>query len=182
MALKAIIYKACLQLADMDRNLYGTYNLTIARHPSETDERMMVRLLAFAHNVPTSEDDGALQLAKDLWNADEPALWEKDLTGQILHWIEVGQPDEKRLMQASARSTRVSVYSSHATTTKWWDNIGSRASRAANIAVWQIPPLQSAGLSLLTNRTMRLDVTVQDGNVWMGDGDHSVEVSLERLN
>jgi uncharacterized protein YaeQ len=182
MALKATIYKARLQLADMDRSLYGTYSVTIARHPSETDERMMIRLLAFAHNVPGSADEGALELAKDLWDAGEPAIWSKNLTGEIQHWIEVGQPDEKRLMQASARAGKVSVYASQSNISKWWAGIGSKVTRTSTIAAWHVSVGQSTPLSVLTNRTMKLDVTIQDGNVWMGDGDCSVEVLLQRLN
>jgi len=67
----------------MDRNSYGDYPLTIARHPSETDERMLIRLLAFALNLPGANDPGALEFARDMWDADESALWQKDLTGQI---------------------------------------------------------------------------------------------------
>ena len=100
MALKAIIHKANVQLSDIDRGVYGDHPLTIARHPSETDERMLIRLLAFALNVPEDNDHGALEFAKDMWDVEEPALWHKDLTGQIIeHWIEVGQPDEKRLLR-----------------------------------------------------------------------------------
>jgi uncharacterized protein YaeQ len=181
MALKATIYKASLQLADMDRNLYGAYDLTIARHPSETDERMMIRLLAFALNVPGSTEEGVLELAKDLWDGDEPALWEKDLTGQIQHWIELGQPDERRLRQAGSRSRRLTVYSSQANTSKWWNTVAPNVVRARSLIVWQIPHQQSANLAGLTDRTMKLDVTIQDGNVWIGNGEKSVEVSLHRL-
>ena len=109
MAIKATIYKAKVQLADMDRNCYRDQDVMIARHPSETDERMLVRLLAFALSLPTNDEQGSLEFAKDMWNADEPALWRKDLTGEIKHWIEVGQPDDKRLLQASSRSGWVSV-------------------------------------------------------------------------
>jgi uncharacterized protein YaeQ len=182
MALKATIYKACLELADMDRQLYGTYDLTIARHPSETDERMMVRLLVFALNVPDSTEKGALELAKDLWNADEPALWEKDLTGQVKHWIEVGQPDERRLLQVSSRVGRVSIYSSQANTAKWWSGLTAKLDRVKNLAVWQVRAQQSAALAGLTQRTMKLDVTIQEGSLWIGDGNQSVEVSLQRLS
>ena len=106
MALKATIYKAHLQLSDMDRNVYGDHALTIARHPSETDERMMIRVLAFALHVPADSRGGALELAKSLWDTDEPDLWQKDLTGQIVHWIDVGQPDERRILKASPRAER----------------------------------------------------------------------------
>jgi uncharacterized protein YaeQ len=181
MALKATIYKATLQLADMDRNVYGDHAVTIARHPSETDERMMIRLLAFALNVPPSNDHGALEFAKDLWDTDEPALWRKDLTEQIAHWIDVGQPDEKRMMRASPRSQRVSVYSFSASTPIWWSGIATKITRAANLDVWQVGAEQSQALAELAQRTMQLQLTVQDGSVWIGDGQRSVEITPARL-
>ena len=181
MALKATIHKANLQLADMDRNVYGDHAVTIARHPSETDERMMIRLLAFALNVPVNNDHGALEFAKDLWDTDEPALWRKDLTEQIEHWIDVGQPDDKRLMRASPRSRRVSVYSFSASTPIWWSGIATRITRASNLDVWQVPADQSQALAELAERSMQLQVTVQDGSVWIGDGQRSVDVTPVRL-
>jgi uncharacterized protein YaeQ len=181
MALKATIYKATLQLADMDRNVYGDHSATIARHPSETDERMMMRLLAFALNVPADNDNGALEFAKSLWDTDEPDLWQKDLTGQIMQWIEVGQPDDKRLMKASPRAGRVVVYSFSHSTPIWWNGIATKITRARNLAVWQVPADQSQALAALAQRTMQLQVTVQDGTVWVGDGTRSVEVTPQRL-
>ena len=181
MALKATIYKANIQLADMDRNVYGDHSATIARHPSETDERMMMRLLAFALNVPADNHQGALEFAKSLWDTDEPDLWQKDLTGQILHWIDVGQPDEKRLMKASPRSDRLTVFSFTHSTPIWWNGIANKVSRARNLVVWQVPAEQSQALAGLAQRGMQLQVTVQDGTVWVGDGQRSVEVSPVRL-
>lgn len=181
MALKAIIYKATVQLADMDRNVYRDHDLTIARHPSETDERLLIRMLAFALNVPANDDHGALEFARDMWDSAEPALWQKDLTGRIIHWIEVGQPDERRLMQASSRSARVSVYSFNSSTPPWWSGLADKVTRARNLAVWQVPAMQSQSLAALANRTMKLEVTVQDGTIWVGDGQRSVELSLLRL-
>ena len=110
MALKSTIYKAALQIADMDRQLYADHALTLALHPSETEERLLVRLLAFALNVPHDTDHGALQFARGLSDGDEPDLWQHDLTGQLLHWIEVGQPDERRLAKACSRAERVTLY------------------------------------------------------------------------
>ena len=109
MALKATIYKAQLAIADMDRGVYADHNVIIARHPSEADERMMIRLLAFALNVPSDDKNGKLDFAKDLWDVDEAALWHKDYTVQILHWIDVGQPDDKRLMRAAGKADRVTA-------------------------------------------------------------------------
>jgi uncharacterized protein YaeQ len=181
MALKATIYKATIQLADMDRNVYGDHGVTIARHPSETDERMMMRLLAFALNVPADNDNGALEFAKSLWDTDEPDLWQKDLTGQIMQWLEVGQPDDKRLMKASPRAERVTVYSFSHSTPIWWAGIATKITRARNLAVWQVPAEQSQALAALAQRTMQLQVTVQDGTVWVGDGTRSIEVVPQRL-
>jgi uncharacterized protein YaeQ len=181
MALKATIYKANVQLADMDRNIYGDHGLTLARHPSETDERMMIRLLAFALNVPADTNQGALEFAKDLWDTDEPALWHRDLTGQIEHWIDVGQPDDKRLMRAAPRSERVSAYSFSASTPVWWSGIATKITRLNNLAVWQVPADQSQALAALAQRTMQLQVTVQDGVVWVGDGARSVEITPQQL-
>lgn len=182
MALKATIYKAELQLADMDRSVYADHQLTIARHPSEADERMMIRLLAFALNAPADNHHGALDFAKDLWDVDEPSLWQKDLTGQIVQWIDVGQPDDKRILRASPRSERLAVYSFSHSTPIWWNGIASKISRARNVSVWQVPAEQSQALAALAQRTMRLQVTVQDGAVWVGDGTRSVEIAPQRLN
>jgi uncharacterized protein YaeQ len=181
MALKATIYKANLQIADMDRNVYVDHAVTIARHPSETDERMMVRLLALALNLPADTDDGTLELAKDLWENDEPALWHKDLTGEVRHWIEVGQPDDKRLLRAAGRARRVSVYSYAASTPIWWAGIANKVARASNIAAWQIDATQSLSLETLAQRSMQLQLTVQDGTAWLGDGQQSIEITLHRL-
>ena len=182
MAIKATIFKANLQIADMDRNVYVDHAVTIARHPSETDERMMIRLLALALNLPADTDHGTLELAKDLWETDEPALWHKDLTGEIKHWIDVGQPDDKRLLRASGRADRVSVLSYSASTPIWWAGIANKVVRANNIEAWQIEVAQSQALAALAQRTMQLQLSVQDGTCWLGDGQSSIEITPLRLN
>jgi len=182
MAQKATVCKAALQLADIDRAVYGDRQLTLARHPSETDERMMVRLLAFVLNVPGDERDGALEFAKGLWDPDEPELWQKDLTGRIVHWIEVGQPEERRLLKASARAERVSVYAFSHVALSWWAAIATRVDRAANVDAWLVPSEQSRALALLAGRGMELQINRQDGIVWVADGTRSVEIHLRRLS
>jgi uncharacterized protein YaeQ len=181
MAIKATIYKADINLSDIDRGLYADYPVTIARHPSETDERMLIRLLAFTLNVPADRDHGELEFAKDIWDADEPSLWQKDYTGEIVHWIEVGQPDEKRIVRTTARVGRVSVYSFAASTPIWWKALEPRLTRLRNLSVWQIPAEQSQALAAFAQRTMALQVTVQDGAIWVGDGTRSIEVAPVRL-
>ncbi|KGM40210.1 hypothetical protein JY96_09660 [Aquabacterium sp. NJ1] len=181
MALKATIFKAQLQLADMDRNVYGDIAVTIARHPSEADERMMIRVLALALNWPADTKEGTLELAKDMWEPDEPALWHKSFSDEILHWVEVGQPDDKRIMKACGRARQVSVYAFQSSTNVWWNNIATKLTRPQNLTVWQIPTEQSQALATLAKRSMQLQFTVQDGTAWINDGEQTVEVTPLKL-
>ena len=181
MALKATIYKAQLQIADMDRQLYADHALTLALHPSETEERLLVRLLAFALLVPHDTDRGALQFAKGLSDADEPDLWQHDLTGQLVQWIEVGQPDERRLAKACGRSESVSIYAYGPAVPIWWGGIESKLTRLSNLTVWQIPADQAQALAAMAQRSMQWQVTVQDGSIWVSDGQQSVELSPQAL-
>jgi uncharacterized protein YaeQ len=173
MALKATIFKADLQIADMDRHYYGNHALTIARHPSETDERMMMRLLAFALHVHE-----LLGFGRGLSTDDEPDLWQKDLTGAIDLWIDVGQPDEKRMLKACGRSSQVVVYSYGSTGNVWWSQAGAKVERAKNLRVLSVSPAASSALAKLAQRTMQLQCTIQDGQIWMTGGDQSVQIDV----
>jgi len=176
MALKATIHKALLNIADMDRNVYGEHNLTIARHPSENDERMMIRILAFALNVPADDLNGKLEMSKGLSDVDEPEIWQRSLTGEILHWIDLGQPDDRRLMKAHGRAERVTVLSYTSSTPIWWSNIEGKLTRAPRLAVWQIPAEQSQALAALSERSMQLQITVQDGGLFVSSPSAMVEI------
>jgi uncharacterized protein YaeQ len=182
MALKATIYKAALQIADMDRGVYADHNLTLALHPSETEERLMVRLLAFALQAPASSDDGALQFARGISDTDEPDLWRHDLSGVLRHWVEVGQPDDRRLAKACGRADRVSIYAYAASTPVWWAGLQNKVTRLSNLELWQLPAAQSQALAALAQRSMQLQLTVQDGQIWAGDGHNSVEIDPVRLH
>lgn len=182
MALKALIHKANIELSDIDRGVYGEHAIMLARHPSETDERMLNRLLAFALNIPAREDDPPMEFAKDMWDAEQPALWQRDMTGQIVkHWIEVGQPDERRIIRTISRVERMTVYTFASSTHAWWKEIASKIVRARNLAVWQIPSEQSRAMAALSQRSMDLQVTIQDGQIWIGDGKHSIEMAPVKL-
>ena len=172
MALKATIFKAELQVADVDRNYYGDHALTIARHPSETDERMMMRVLAFAlHAHP------ALAFGKGIGTDDEPDLWRKDLTGAIDLWIDVGQPDEKRIRRACGRAEAVFVYSYGGRGADlWWEQAGALLDRARNLTVINLPFAATRALAKLAQRNMRVTCTIQDGQIWMADADQSVAI------
>jgi uncharacterized protein YaeQ len=177
LALKSTVYKAQLQLADMDRALYADHSLTLALHPSETEERLLVRLLAFALLVPHDTERGALQFARGLSDTDEPDLWQHDLTGALVQWVEVGQPDERRLARACGRAERVSIFAYGSAVPIWWGGIEGKVARLSNLAVWQLPAEQARELATLARRSMAWQVTVQDGTVWVGDEQHSVELT-----
>ena len=181
MALKSTIYKAQLQIADMDRQLYADHALTLALHPSETEERLLVRLLAFALNVPHATERGALQFARGLSDADEQDIWQHDLTGQLVQWIEVGQPDDRRLSKACARAERVTIYCFGSAADIWWNGIRNKLTRLSNLHVWQIPAAQAQALAQLASRSMQWQLTIQDGHVWLSSGEHSLELTPERL-
>ena len=176
MAIKSTVYKANIQIADMDRSRYATHTLTLARHPSETDERLMVRLLAFALHVPENDHDGALVFARGLSDSDEPDLWQLSLAGELRHWIEVGLPDDRRLARACGRADRVSIYTYAASTPIWWAAIEGKVARLSNLSVWRLPAAQSQELAALAARSMQLQITVQDGQIWVGDATRSVEI------
>ena len=173
MALKATIFKASLQVSDIDRNYYGEHQLTLARHPSETDERMMMRVLAFALNAHEH-----LEFGKGLSDVDEPHLCQKDLTGQIVHWIDVGLPEEKRLVRASGKAGRVTVYAYGRGVDVWWKANAERLARAKNLTVWRVPDDASELLKKLAERSMQLQCTVQEGQVWFSSPTETNQFSL----
>lgn len=181
MALKAIIHKARVSFSDLDRNVYSDHELTIARHPSETEERMMVRLLAYVLNVPDNNDHGTLEFAKDMWEPDEPALVQRDLTGLLAHEIELGQPEEKRLVRACGRSKQVTVYTFTNTSAAWWAGVADKLSRVRNLTVWQLPAEPAQALGALADKSMDVQVTLQEGTLFVGVGDKSVEMVPVRL-
>jgi uncharacterized protein YaeQ len=181
MALKSTIYKAQLQIADMDRGLYADHALTLALHPSETEERLMVRLLAFALHVPKDNARGDLVFARGLSDTDEPDLWQHDLSGQLVQWIEVGQPDERRMQRAASRAEQAVFVAYAASTPVWWAGVKNKLTRTPRLAVWQLPAEQSQALAALAQRSMQLQLSVQDGTVWCTAGHATVELSLQPL-
>jgi uncharacterized protein YaeQ len=181
MALKATIYKAQLQISDMDRGVYADHALTLALHPSETEERMMVRLIAFALNAPKDDHRGKLEFARGLSDTDEPDLWQHDLSGVLVHWIEVGQPDERRMLRAAARAEQATFIAYAASTPVWWAGVKNKLTRTERLAVWQLPAEQSQALAALAQRSMQLQISVQDGTLWCNAGERTVELALESL-
>jgi uncharacterized protein YaeQ len=176
MAIKSVIYKATVQVADMDRHYYADHGLNIACHPSETLQRMMVRILVFALNAHEQ-----LEFAKGISDSDEPDIWQKDLTGAIERWIEVGQPDDRRIIKACGRAAEVAVYAFGTSSDVWWKQIANKLTRAKNLSVWKVAPETAEALEKLCERTMQLQVTIQDGEIWVRNASDAVEVRLEAL-
>ena len=176
MALKSTIFKANLSIADMDRNYFAEHALTIARHPSENDERMMIRLLAFARFASELTTFG-----KGLSDPDTPDLFTPDLTGAIRHWIEVGQPDDRTLLRACGKADRVSVLAYATSTDLWWTGIAARLERARNLEVLAVANTESLQLAALADRTMSLHCSIQDGEAWVSDGPREAHLHLRVL-
>ncbi|MBS1145006.1 MAG: YaeQ family protein [Proteobacteria bacterium] len=178
MALKSTIFKAELQLADLDRSHFGDYSLTIARHPSETDERMMVRLLAFALNASETLTFGRGLSATD----DEADLYDLDATGSIERWIDVGLPDEKLIRRACNRSRQVMVLSYGARAAEiWWQGVAGKVAGQKNLRILSLSPEESQALAGLAERSMRLQCTIQDGVIWLGGDNGHVELAPKLL-
>ncbi len=175
MALKATIYKTELNVSDMDRHHYQSYSLTIARHPSETDQRMMVRLLAFAVHA-----DEQLEFCKGLSTDDEAALWQKRLTGDLALWVDVGLPDEKRLRKASGRAEHVVVYTyGGRAASQWWRDMEHKLERFDNLRIINLSEEATRLLAQQVERTMDWQCLIQDGQVWLSAGDRSHQIDLE---
>ena len=177
MALNATIYRCRLAVSDIGRSYYQTHQLTIARHPSETDERMMVRLLAFALNA-----DENLAFTRGLCRDDEPELWQRSLSDEILLWIELGQPDEKRIRKACAKSQRVLVYCYQPRAASvWWRQNAERLDRFDHLSVFMLPDNLGTQISALAQRNMDLQCTVQDDDIWLSDASDNIHFTLQRL-
>ncbi|HWP11209.1 MAG TPA: YaeQ family protein [Ramlibacter sp.] len=180
MALKSTIFKASVAIADIDHAYYADHQLTLARHPSETDERMMIRLAALAlnaHRVQTEcSGDATLGFGAGLSNPDDPDVSLRDFTGHTRLWIEVGQPDDKPLAKACGRADQVSVYCFHHAAEIWWRGIESKLARLQNLSVFRVPAPASLAMAALAQRSMQLQATIQEGTLMLGDGSNSIDV------
>jgi len=184
MAIKSTIFKAHLQIADIDHSYYADHPMTLARHPSETDERMMVRLVALAlhaHELQTvCGGDGTLAFGAGLSDPDEPDIWLRDFTGQIKLWMEVGQPEDKPLIKACGKADQVVLYCFNHAAEVWWRTMEAKLSRPKNLRVYRIPTLASQALIPLAQRSMQLQATVQEGALTLSDDRNTVEIEPVR--
>ena len=184
MALKSTIFKAQLAVADIDHGYYADHALTLARHPSETDERMMIRLVALALNAHKLQDvlggDGVLGFGDSLSNTDDPDVSLKDFTGRTRVWIEVGQPEDKPLARACSQADRVLVYCFHHAAEVWWRGIETKLTRLDKLSVWRVPTEASQALAALAERSMQLQATLQEGTLLLSSAKGTVDVDAVR--
>ena len=173
MAQKATIYKVELSVSDMDRHYYETHKLTVAKHPSETDERLMVRLIAFALNAREQ-----LEFSRGLSTDDEPDLWEKSLSGEIELWVTLGLPSEKIVRQSCGKAKEVIIYSYGGRTAEiWWDKIKNSTTRFENLKVINLAEAETSKLAQQANRSMKLQVNVQEGDLMVSVDESIVYVT-----
>jgi uncharacterized protein YaeQ len=185
LALKSTIFKAALQIADIDHGYYADHALTLARHPSETDERMMIRLAALALNAyqlqSVCNGDGTLGFGAGLSDPDDPDVVLRDFTGQVRLWIEVGQPEDKPVIKACGKADQVQVVCFSHAAEIWWRGIENKLTRPQNLSVLRVPTAASQALAKLAQRSMQLQATVQEGVLTLGDGAQTVDIEPVRL-
>ncbi len=184
MAIKSTIFKAALSIADIDHGYYADHVLTLARHPSETDERMMVRLAALAlhaHELQTvCSGDGTLAFGAGLSDPDEPDVWLRDFTGRTRLCIEVGQPEDKPVAKACGKADQVCIYCFHHAAEVWWRGVESKLARLGNLSVFRLPSQSTLALAALAARSMQLQATIQEGTLMLGDGRASIDIEPQR--
>jgi uncharacterized protein YaeQ len=173
MAQNATIYKVELSVSDMDRHYYETHKLTVAKHPSETDERLMVRIVAFALNAHEH-----LEMTKGLSTDDEPDIWQKSLSGELDVWVALGLPSEKVMRQSCNKADKVIIYPYGGRTAEmWWDKIKNSTTRFDNLQVINFSETDTDALAKLASRAMKLQVNIQDGEVMVSAEDNIVYVT-----
>lgn len=171
MALKATIYKATVNVADMDKNVFLDTALTLARHPSETEERLMLRLLAWLVNAHER-----LTFTRGLSAEEEPEIWLMNDHNGIEVWVELGLPDERRLKKACNRSAQVYLYTYNARAAQiWWQQNQSKLQQE-NLTVRFLDDAQLKSLTELASRSMTLQATIQDGTIWLSDEQRHLEL------
>ena len=175
MAIKPTIYKLKISLSDLDRNYYDTLNLTLAKHPSETIERMMVRVIAFCINAQEH-----LSFTKGLSAIDEPDIWARTLDDQIALWIDIGEPSVERIKKSSSLAPAVKVYCFNTKSDVWWDQAKEKI-KQLKASIYRFQWLEIEALAALVQRTMEISVTISSDSAYVATELGECEVSWETL-
>jgi len=172
MGTKATVYKAELEISDIDRGYYATHNLTLAQHPSENDRRLMARLIVFA----LFAEEG-LEFGRGLSNEEEPTLWQRDLTGRVIKWIELGQLDDSSVRRACGKAQQVILvtYSGNSAEV-WWRKNQTALARLRDVLVLDLDGNELESATRLLQRSMNLQVTTQEGVCQIMQGDTTVSI------
>ena len=176
MALKATIYKANIDIADMDRNYYDSLQLTLAKHPSETEQRFMVRLICFILNAHND-----LQFGKGVSDEEEAAIWQINYSDEIALWIELGQIDEKRIKKACNKAAHVKLYCYGSSVDTWWSQSQNTLNKFVKLSIEQFDVKTTEALVKLLCRTMDFQCSIQDGQLWLSCGDESLLIETTKL-
>lgn len=176
MALPSTVHKAAIQLADVDRGIYGTLQATVARHPSETAERLVARLLAYAIFY-----DEELTFTKGICAAEEPDLWIKGGDGRVLFWVEVGLPDPERIIKASRHALRVALLACGKTFATWEQQHLSKLEKAANVTVIGVDQAFIARVTALLERAIVWSITLTEGTCYLTVGEETLETAIRTL-
>lgn len=176
MALKATIYKANIELANMDQNYYDSLQLTLAQHPSETEQRLMVRLICYILNAHPD-----LQFGKGVSDEDEAAIWQINYSDEIALWIELGQLDEKRLKKACNKAEKVKLYCYGSSSNTWWSQTQSALQKYTKLNIEQFDTSTTSALVKLLSRNMDFQCSIQDGQLWLSTGDETLLIETHTL-
>jgi len=176
MALKASIYKVNIELANMDQHYYDSLQLTIARHPSETEQRLMVRIVSFILNAHPN-----LKFGKGISNEDEAAIWQINYSGEIELWIELGQIEEKRLKKACNKAKEVKLYCYGSSTEIWWSETKKVLNKFDSLTVEKFNQSTINSLIKLISKTMEFQCSIEDGQLWLTSGNETILIETEKL-
>lgn len=177
MAIGATIFKVNLNLSNLNSHYYDDFNLTIAKHPSENDERMMYRIIAFLF---CAHQD--LELTKGLSSTEEPDLWQRDITGRIIHWIELGLPDERRIKQACGKSDNVTIFTYHENKTQEWiTKISASFKNNDKVKIYHINTLKGPQIESLIKKSMRLSALIEENILYLSDDDDRIGIEFKEL-
>jgi len=173
MAQPSTIYRVGIQLSDIDRGLYETLQITVARHPSETEERLLARILAYALYY-----EPELAFTKGVGAGDEPDLWSKGPDGRVRCWIEVGLPDAERLVKASRHSEQVVLCAFGSSLPVWEKQHLPKLAGISNLTVISLDPAFLGSLSKRLQRSISWSLTVTEGSLYLAIDGETLESSV----
>jgi uncharacterized protein YaeQ len=177
MAMTATIYNFSIELADMDRGVYETLDIKAAQHPSETDEALLARVLAYC-----LEFGEGIGFSQGISTPDDPAVFVRDLTGTLRTWIDIGAPDASRAHKASKSADRVVVYTHKDPKQMLANWAGERIHKAESIDVFHFDPAFMSALVRKLDRRMAFSLSGTDGHLYAAFADETIDGPITNHN